>query len=371
MAKLTSINIKKTVPKMSEAHNERKVRPNYLLPQYEGQHEHWKTETISQRIGAIEDLYLKEVGQKMQLVAKPIREGVVVISEETSMKELTLLGNRFKERFGIDCFQIHIHKDEGHVVTEKEARAAKEYGEVKVVGSIIRNLHAHMIFDWQDKETGRSIKLNPADMREMQTITAEALGMERGDANKKASRLEAKEFKVYRDKIHEDLTEELDRSEELKAKSLEELRLIEEQKKNSLNELKQLEARSKEVEETSEKFKVNYNQTLKRLKDSRDELKKLEPKFELLRKLEVLPWGSCKDNNVQSWLSLTHGFHSIQIKSGQDGSIYFQLGDQISRLKDMPKEVQAVIKEKLSIDRTFQKQEGIKWRKLRRQRGSI
>jgi hypothetical protein len=187
--------------------------------------------------------------------------------------------------------------------------------------------------------------------------------MERGDANKKASRLEAKEFKVYRDKLHEDLAEEIDRSEEIKSKTLEELRLIEEQKKNSLSELKRLEARSKEVEASSEKFKTNYNLTLKRLRDSRGELKRLEPKFELLGKLEVLPWSSCKDNNVQAWLSLTHGFHGIQIKSGQDGSIYFQLGEGIARLKDMPKEVQVIIKEKLKVDRAFQKQEGIKWRR--------
>jgi hypothetical protein len=331
------------------------------LQEYEGHHEHWKPETISQRLKAIEELYLEKVGQKIQQVAKPIREGVVVIDDKTGMKELHSLKGRLRERFGIDCFQIHIHKDEGHIVNEKEEKAAKAFGENKIAGSVIRNLHAHMIFDWQDKKTGRSIKLNRGDMREMQTITAEVLGMKRGDSNKKAARLEARDYKVYRDKLHEDLAEELDRSGEIKAKSFNELSLLEDQKKKSLLELKRLEVMMKEAEESSQKFKANYNQTLKRLKDSREELKKLEPKLELLKKIEALPWETCKDNNVQAWLSLSHGFYGIQIKSGQDGSIYFKHGDKTARLKDMPEKVQKIIRQRLSVDRVFQKQEGIKW----------
>ena len=50
----------------------------------------------------------------MQAKAEPLREGVVVIKEDTTMEELQELGKRFQERFGVTPVQIAIHKDEGH-----------------------------------------------------------------------------------------------------------------------------------------------------------------------------------------------------------------------------------------------------------------
>ena len=56
----------------------------------------------------------KKTGRKMQAKAEPLREGVVVIKEDTTMEELQELGKRFQERFGVTPVQIAIHKDEGH-----------------------------------------------------------------------------------------------------------------------------------------------------------------------------------------------------------------------------------------------------------------
>ena len=39
------------------------------------------------------------------------------------------------------------------------------------------NLHAHIVFDWYDHSTGKSIKTTSLDAIEMQTICAEVLGM--------------------------------------------------------------------------------------------------------------------------------------------------------------------------------------------------
>ncbi len=365
MNKVTCINIKPAFHKISESHNERTGKVKHIIAGREDQHEHWSQETISSRLKKITEFYLSKVGQKLQITASPIREGVVIIKQETTMDELKSLGKALKERFDIDCFQIHIHKDEGRIVKRNEVKAAKVLeGKTLIEGELILNLHAHMIFDWQNKSTGRSVKLNKADTREMQTITAQVLGMVRGQQNSKAVRLEANEFKEFRERLNEDVAEELDKAEELKSKAHEELRLIEEQKKNSLLELKNLEAKTNDIKKSSKEFRTNYNQTLQELKHSREMLKKLDPKFELLRKLEMLPWSECRDNNVQAWLSLTHGFSGIRIKSGQDGSIYFQQGDQTARLKDMPKEAQTTIKGKLFVDKVFKKQEGIKWRKF-------
>ncbi|MBS1507015.1 MAG: hypothetical protein JSS79_10250 [Bacteroidetes bacterium] len=368
MGKTTSINIKPAKIKISEAHNERRVKLDYVMLGLSANNESWKTELIADRLKKVHELYFERVGQKLQEKATPIREGVVVIKPETSLEDLRTLGRKFKEEFGVECFQCHIHRDEGHIVTKEEVRKEKALGnDTLKVGQVILNYHAHLVFDWQNKTTGRSIKLNKGDMRRMQTITASVLGMERGKENSKAVRLEVNEFKAFREKLNEDVAEELDRTEELKAKAQEELRLIEEQKKNSLNELRRLEAKAKEEAENFEKYTMNFKLTSKRLKDSRMELKKLEPKFALLRKLEILPWQDCTFNNVRWWLSSECSIHDVQIKSGQDGSIYFQQNDSVARVKDMPKEVQTVIKEKLADDRIFQKLVGVKGRKHRPQ----
>lgn len=81
----------------------------------------------------------------MQAKATPIREAVVVISQETTMDDLKNLSKRLNDRFGIDVFQIAIHKDEGY-------KKSKD--------GIKLNLHAHLVADWTDNETGKSLKLN-------------------------------------------------------------------------------------------------------------------------------------------------------------------------------------------------------------------
>ena len=120
--------------------------------------------SLGERRSQISALVKEKTGRKMQAKAEPLREGVVVIKEDTTMEELQELGKRFQERFGVTPVQIAIHKDEGHW-----------QGEVWKP-----NLHAHIVFDWYDHSTGKSIKTTSLDAIEMQTICAEVLGMERG-----------------------------------------------------------------------------------------------------------------------------------------------------------------------------------------------
>lgn len=293
----------------------------------------------------------------MQPTSEPIREGVAVIKPETTMNDLRELGSKLKERFGIECFQIHIHRDEGHIVTEDEAKAAKALGEEVKEGTILINHHAHLIFDWQDKKTGRSIKLKPEDMREMQTIIAEVLGMERGEVNSRAARLEAKEFKAFRQKLNDEVGAELAEIDQRKLKALHELQIIEDQKKNLMPGLRALEAETRKTQESFEELKKNFGQTLQKLQESREALKELEPKIKFLEKLESLPWTTCVDRtNVTAWLQVKEGMHGVEVKSGQDGSIYFKQGNLVARLKDMKKEVHEIIRRKMELDPAFQKQ---------------
>ncbi|MGE4289417.1 MAG: hypothetical protein AB7E36_12050 [Salinivirgaceae bacterium] len=105
----------------------------------------------------------------MQKSATPIREGVVNLSKNSSMKDLKLLADRLKEGFGIKTLQIHLHEDEGRYED----------------GKFIQNRHAHMVFSWMDEKTGKSLKLKPQNMTEIQDVVAVALNMERGESSNK------------------------------------------------------------------------------------------------------------------------------------------------------------------------------------------
>lgn len=161
----TSINIQ-PIKGGSEIHNKREKELSYVRSELSHKNESWEIGSVSNRTAAVKENYKQNVGQKMQKKATPIREGVVVINQNTSMPQLQELARRYEDRFGIKTFQIHIHKDEGH-------SKAKDWKP---------NLHAHMVFDWTD-EKGKSLKLNRQDMAEMQTMTAEVLGMERGKSS--------------------------------------------------------------------------------------------------------------------------------------------------------------------------------------------
>lgn len=91
-----------------------------------------------------------------------------MINEDTTLRQLQNLAEKLEERFGVHAFQIYTHKDEGANVWDGKEETWKP------------NYHAHMIFDWTDGHTGKTVKLNKHDMAEMQTITAECLNMERG-----------------------------------------------------------------------------------------------------------------------------------------------------------------------------------------------
>ena len=216
MAK-TSVNVK-AAGGGSESHNEREKQLNYTKEELTKHNESLKLESISKRLETIKNKYEQHVGQKMQKKATPIREGVVVIKEDTTMEQLQDFTEKCKERFGIDAFQIHIHKDEGH---EKD-------------GKWKSNLHAHIVWDWTDPDTGKSRKLDKHDMSEMQTILAESLEMERG-ASSDRKHLDALQWKNYKEE--ERLQELISQAEKIQAQ-IKSLELSQKVKKTAHNALK-------------------------------------------------------------------------------------------------------------------------------------
>ena len=176
----TSINFK-VVKSDSETHNFRKKTFDYIRKDLTPKNEYWMEQKIADRIQKIEAYCKEKSGRKLQKNAMPIREAVVVIKEDTTMLELQNLANRLEEELSIRVFQIAIHKDEGH--TDKDTKEWKP------------NHHAHLVADWQDLNTGKTLKHQSFHYSKMQDLTAECLNMERGISGSRG-RLEAIEFKI-------------------------------------------------------------------------------------------------------------------------------------------------------------------------------
>ena len=114
--------------------------------------------------------------QKERNGSSPIRESVVNIKPNTTMNDLLKYTKKVHERWGVRAIQIHIHRDEGHYENPNDLSTWKP------------NLHAHIIWDWMNHETGKSYKLGKKDMEELQDMAAETLEMERGQRKAETGR---------------------------------------------------------------------------------------------------------------------------------------------------------------------------------------
>lgn len=204
MAK-ASIHIE-PIKSSSEIHNKRLKDFDYIRKDLSEKNEKWEERSISEVRREVEEKYLRNVGQKMQKKATPIREGVVLLKPEHTMADLFRLKEKLYQKLGIKTFQMYIHKDEGHWKGEEKLK------------QWVPNLHAHMIFDWTD-DKGKSLKLDRKQMSLIQDIVSETLEMERGQratvtGRKHLNPLEYK-AKVMLDKIIEIEKKEKDLKKQL------------------------------------------------------------------------------------------------------------------------------------------------------------
>ena len=149
----------------------------YIAPGMEGvtlqQHYDYLKALVKEKTGRAmqeKDVEYKDKNGKTRVRkgSSPIREGVVNIKPDTKMDDLLNYVNRVHEKWGIKAIQIHMHRDEGHYENPEDKSTWKP------------NLHAHIIWDWIDHQTGKSFKLNAEDMSQIQDMVAETLEMERG-----------------------------------------------------------------------------------------------------------------------------------------------------------------------------------------------
>ncbi len=94
-----------------------------------------------------------------------IREGCPPIKPDTRIEDFEPFV-RWLNGYGINVISIDLHHDEGHADPDTD--------------DLKQNHHAHIIVDWLDHSTGKTVKIDKEVCKEMQTVLAESLGMERG-----------------------------------------------------------------------------------------------------------------------------------------------------------------------------------------------
>ena len=264
----TSINFK-AVKSDSEIHNFRKKSFDYIRKDLTPKNEYWMEQKIADRVQKIESYCKEKSGRKLQKNAMLVREAVVVIKENTTMQDLHNLSKRLEEELKIRIFQIAIHKDEGHY--DKDTKEWKP------------NYHAHLVADWQDLETGKTLKHQSFHYSKMQDLAAECLEMERGVSGSLA-RLEAVEFKIKKKeedlKILEERYSQL--QQELESKKAEDL-IVKESDFLGFQKIKT----DKTIENYKKAIKTNNIQLLKNkteLESKEKQIAELNTKIEGLKK---------------------------------------------------------------------------------------
>lgn len=264
----TSINFK-AAKSDSEIHNFRKKSFDYIRKDLTHKNEYWMEQKIADRVQKIESYCKEKSGRKLQKNAIPIREAVVVIKENTTMQDLQNLSKKLEEELKIQIFQIAIHKDEGHY--DKDTKEWKP------------NYHAHLVADWQDLQTGKTLKHQSFHYSKMQDLAAECLEMERGISGSLA-RLEAVEFKIKKKEEDLKILEERysQMQQEMESKKAEDL-IVKESDFLGFQKIKT----DKTIENYKKAIKTNNIQLLKNkteLESKEKQIAGLNTKIESLKK---------------------------------------------------------------------------------------
>ena len=172
------------VPELS-ADNEQWINPNFGNPDLQTHYDNIKRMVKEKTGRAMQEKERERKGKNGKIIkvagCSPIREGVLLIKPDTTLADVKKFGEECQRRWGITPLQIYLHKDEGHWLSGQPSPEDRE--SFKVGDRWFKpNYHAHIVFDWMNHDTGKSIKLNDDDMTTMQNLASDILSMERGQS---------------------------------------------------------------------------------------------------------------------------------------------------------------------------------------------
>ncbi|WP_299043411.1 mobilization protein [uncultured Campylobacter sp.] len=328
MSVIASINFKKSNV-IQTRHNDRTLAPSYLISdsgcKCNRSHE-IAIKLKKQIIENAKEAYktsCKARNKKFQATSYEW-SAVCNIKSNTTMQDLENLAKHFEDKYGFQCYQIAIHRDEGHIDDN---------------GNKAINHHAHLEFITLDKATGKNcFKLRDfpkSKMREIQDEVAEILKMERGQ-DKRISKRERIEPRKYA---------QMKEAERKKTKKLKtRLENLEEENKDLNRENNdfyyknidledEIQAKNQEIQELNAKIEAK-NQELEQEKLSKNQLEKLikeERKAMIQKNKELEEANQQKIYNADDYKRLR------AIKEQQDITIQ-ELNKQIEQIKKEAKE---------------------------------
>ena len=235
-----------------------KHNASYVAPEMEGVTLDQYLESIrvmvKQKTGrAMQEKDVKYTGKGGKILtrqgASPIRECVVVTEKDTKLKDVLRFTKEVEKKWGIKALQVHLHRDEGHYEVPGDEK------------TWVPNYHAHIIWDWMDHSTGKSIKLNADDMSTMQDMVAEALDMERGQ------------------KKCETGLDHLERNDFILQKQEKEKKRLEEEKRKAQSEKAKAENKANEAKEEAKKAVEEKDEAEKKAQEAKTALTSAESKI--------------------------------------------------------------------------------------------
>lgn len=371
MSQISSINFKKSNPIQTQ-HNDRNLPPNYLIGgAVECNHNYKEALILKNKIikEAIEN-YTKKTGQKFQ--AKSYEWSAVVnIKPNTTLNDLENLANHFQEKYGFQCYQIAIHRDEGHISDDGE----------KVI-----NHHAHLEFITLDKQTGknnyRRELITPKILRQIQTEVAEILQMQRGEDKRisKRERIEPRKYAQMKENEKKALKE---KSEVIENRTISWLKEVE--KNKSLNaELESVKNKlltKIEYKEIIENFRksqvgkglnkeffrdlsnlkknfeaINEQELSKLLNDILDRHLQIEKENQTMK--EIIGKARCSEDGSLGMLvetEIQQGKSEFVVNEIKQNITYYALKD--ANVKGLQQEIERLKKENLELKQNIEKRD--------------
>jgi len=268
MSQISSINFKKSIA-INTAHNDRTLAPSYLISDRGvecDRPDEQARELKEQIIAQAKETYTSRTGQRFQ--AKSYEWSAVCnIKPDTTMDDLKRLAQYFSDEYGFQCYQIAIHRDEGHI---------DENGKEQI------NHHAHLEFITLDKNTGvNCFKMRDfpkSKMREIQSEVSQILQMQRGEDKRKSGRQRTEPRQYAKQKEAEKKAAKKTKQELLTQKAIKER--LEQERKALIAENERLKAEGKEALYIAEDYKKlrelnkQNETTIERLNQQIEDIKK-------------------------------------------------------------------------------------------------
>lgn len=297
---MTSVHMK-TIPASSMSHAGNHHNPELRQRLYYVHHdrtqynERWdrevkasgKPKTLTNYFTAIKNNVKHKTQRSMQKRAMDvaIQDALVNIDEYTTMDDLKRFARAMEKEFGFTCIQIHIHRDEGYMGKKKNGQQGK------------LNLHAHVIFETVNRETGKTWKPEKNRGSRMQDIAAETLGMKRG-VPKEITKKKGLNIIEYKEQQALNNLEEINKDLQKAQKELQEAKDAYEVGNKVNNNLKaEISKKNQEIKDLSIKYTQKIQNQEEQLKqDKRKALEKVKEDFEK----EKTEWGEEQLANINA-----------------------------------------------------------------------